>query len=59
MSEQIVKFDEIVVNKKDFHASKEAIILDLVESSKILVSDNLNTVKMALNILLVIYTLIM
>ena len=38
-SEQTLKFDRIVVNKKDFHASKEAIALDLVESSKILVSD--------------------
>ena len=39
MSEQTLKFDEIVVNKKDFHASKEGIALDLVESSRILVSD--------------------
>ena len=39
MSEQILKFDQIVVNKKDFHASKEAIALSLVGSSRILVSD--------------------
>ena len=39
MSEQTLKFDEIVVNKKDFHASKEPIALDLAESSRILVSD--------------------
>ena len=39
MSEQTLKFDHIVVNKKEFHASKEAIALDLVESSRILVSD--------------------
>ena len=39
MSEQTLKFDEIVINKKDFHASKEGIALDLVESSRILVSD--------------------
>ena len=39
MSEQTFKFDCIVVNKKDFHASKEAIALSLVESSRILVSD--------------------
>ena len=38
MSEQTLKFDENVVNKKDFHASKEAATLDSVESSKILVS---------------------
>ena len=38
MSEQTLKkFDHIVVNKKDFHSSKEAIALDLVESSRILV----------------------
>ena len=30
MSEQTLKFDHIVVNKKDFHASKEAVALDLV-----------------------------
>ena len=39
MSEQILKFGENVVNKKDFHASKQAITLDSVDSSKILVSD--------------------
>ena len=39
MSEQTLKFDENVVNKKDFHASKQAIALNLVDSSKILVSD--------------------
>ena len=39
MSEQTLKFDHIVVNKKDLHASKEAITLDSVESSRILVSD--------------------
>ena len=40
MSEQTLKkFDHIVVNKKDFHSSKEAIALDLVESSRILASD--------------------
>ena len=39
MSEETLKFDEIVVIIKDFHVSKEAIALDLVESSRILVSD--------------------
>ena len=34
-----MKFDHIAVNKIDFHASKEAIALDLVKSSKILVSE--------------------
>ena len=39
MSEQTLKFDHIVVNKKDFHASRQEIALDLVESSRILVTD--------------------
>ena len=39
MSEHTLKFDHIVVDKKDFCASKEAIALDFVESSKILASD--------------------
>ena len=39
MSEQTLKFDHIVVNKRDFNASNEAIALDLVESSRIVVSD--------------------
>ena len=39
MSEQTLKFGEKVINKKDFYASKQAIILDSVDSNKILVSD--------------------
>ena len=39
MSTQTLKFGENVVNKKDFHASKQAIALNSVDSSKILVSD--------------------
>ena len=39
MSDQTLEFDHIVVNKKDFHAFTEPIALDLVESSRILVSD--------------------
>ena len=39
MSEQTLKFDENVVNEKDFHASKEAVALDSVENSRIPVSD--------------------
>ena len=38
MSEQTLKFHGNVVNKKDLHASKQAIALNLVGSSKILVS---------------------
>ena len=39
MSEQTLKFGENVVNKKDFHSSKQAITSNSVDSSKILVSD--------------------
>ena len=39
MSEQTLKSDEIVVHKKEFHASKQAIALNLVNPSKIIVSD--------------------
>ena len=37
MSEQILKFGDIVVNKKEFHASKQAIALNLVNTNKIVV----------------------
>ena len=39
MSEQTLEFGDIVVNKKEFHASKQAIALNLVNTNKILVSD--------------------
>ena len=39
MSEQALKFGDIVVNKKEFHASKQAIALNLVNTNKIAVSD--------------------
>ena len=39
MSEQTLKFGDIVVNKREFHASKQAVPLNLVDTSKILVSD--------------------
>ena len=39
MNEQTLKFDHIVLNKNDFHASKQAIALDLVENSRMFVSD--------------------
>ena len=39
MSEQTVKFGNTVVNKKEFHASKQAITLNLVNTIKIVVSD--------------------
>ena len=39
MSEQTLKFGDIAVNKKDFHASKQAIVFDLVDTDRIVVSD--------------------
>ena len=39
MSEQTLKFGDIVVNKREFHASKQAVALNLVDTSKIVVSD--------------------
>ena len=39
MSEQTLKFDKNVVNKQDFHGFKQAVALNLVDSSKILVSE--------------------
>ena len=39
MSEQMLKFGDIVVNEKEFHASKQEIALNLLNTSKIVVSD--------------------
>ena len=39
MSEQTLKFGDIVVNKREFHAPKQAIALHLVSTSKIVVAD--------------------
>ena len=39
MSEQTIKFDVIGVNKREFHASKQAIALNLINTNKIAVSD--------------------
>ena len=42
MSEQTLKFGDTVVNKKKFHASKQAIALNLANTNKIVVSDKFN-----------------
>ena len=39
MGETTLKFNNIKVNKKEFHKSKQAIELDLVDTGEILVSD--------------------
>ena len=39
MSEKTLKFNNIRVNKREFHESKQAIDLDLVSRDQIVVSD--------------------
>ena len=39
MGEKTLKFNNIKVNKTEFHRSKKAIDLDLVDTGKIVVSD--------------------
>ena len=39
MSEEALRFIDVAVNKKEFHACKQAIALDLVDTDKIVVSD--------------------
>ena len=39
MSEKTLKFDNIVVNKKEFHKSKQPINLDLVDLDQIVIVD--------------------
>ena len=39
MDEQTLKFNNIRLNKKEFHKSKQAINLDLVTVNQIVVSD--------------------
>ena len=41
MSEETLKFGNVVINKKEFHASKQAIALNLVDTNKIVISDKL------------------
>ena len=39
MSEKTLKFNNIKINKKEFHKSKQAMDLDLIITDKIVVSD--------------------
>ena len=39
MSEKTLKFDNIKVNKKEFHKSKQPVNLDLINIDQIVVSD--------------------
>ena len=51
MSELTLKFGDVVVNKIEFHASKQAIALNLVDTDKMMM--------IVVNTLLVIYIMIM
>ena len=53
MSETILKFDNITVDKKKFHKSKQLINLDLVNLDQIVISDKFKHRDDVLNILLV------
>ena len=53
MSEKTLKFDNIRLNKKEFHKSKQPINLDLVNVDQIIMSDKLEHNDDGLNILLV------
>ena len=44
MSEKTLKFGNVIVNKKEFHASKQTITLNLVDTDKIIVSDKLKRI---------------
>ena len=48
-----------MVNKREFHASKQAIALNLVNTSKIVVSDKFKHSDDGFNILLAIYMMMM
>ena len=39
MSEQTLKFCDIIVNKKEFHAPKQPVALSLVDTDKVAVSE--------------------
>ena len=39
LSKKTLKFGDVEVNKKEFHASKEPIALDLVDINQIVISD--------------------
>ena len=51
MSVMTLKFDEIEVNKKEFHASKRSFMLNLIDANNIVVSIKLNMVKKIINTL--------
>ena len=53
-NDKTLKFNNIRINKKEFHKSEQAIDFNLVTVDQIVVSDKLSIATMVLNILLVI-----
>ena len=53
MSEKTLKFNDIILNKKEFHRSKEPVDLFSVSVDQILYLKNLNIITKSLSILLV------
>ena len=39
MSENTLKFGNVVVNKNEFHTSKKPIVLNLIDTDKTIISD--------------------
>ena len=61
MNKQKLKISDLVVNKQEFYASKQAIPLDSVNTNNITTFflTGLNTMMMVLNILLAIHMMMM
>ena len=53
MNEKTLQFNDIILNKKEFHRSKEPVELFSVNVDQILYLTNLNIITKSLNILLV------
>ena len=59
MSKQALKFGDIVVNKKEFYASKQAIALNLVNINKIVISYKIKHNDSDFKYFIVIYMIMM
>ena len=59
MIKQALKFGDIVVNKKEFYASKQAIALNLVNMNKIVISYKIKHNDSDFKYFIVIYMIMM
>ena len=59
MSRNTLNFDEVETNKNKFHGSKQPFVLDSMDINKTVTSGNLNTVGKALNLSLVMQTMML